>query len=1244
MEKLKTLLVANRGEIAVRICNTARRIGLRTISIYTGADAASAHVGAADEAVLLSGPDAKGYIDAEQIVEIAKTKGADAVIPGYGFLSENTDFARQVAEAGMVFVGPSSKCIEDFGIKHTARELAAKADVPIVPGTKGLVKSDDEAVEEAKKLGFPVMLKATAGGGGMGLLTCNDENEVRKSFKTVQSRGETLFKNSGLFIERYYPSSHHIEVQVFGNGLGQAIHFGERECSIQRRHQKVIEECPSPFVVKRPELREKLGSAAVRLAESIKYGSAGTIEYLVDDESGEFFFLEMNTRLQVEHGITELCYGVDLVELMLKQADAQLAGKGGLDGDYLQSLQPKSPSGAAIEVRVYAENPAKDYAPSPGTLQHVSWKDVPGSRIDGWIHTGTKVTSYYDPLLAKVMVHAAERPEAIKLMTEMLEGSKIFGPPTNMEFLAATLQDDTFASGRTMTKFLQTFKYQPAAIDVLQGGAYTLVEDWPGRPTVGKGFSHSGPMDPLAFRIGNALVGNAPGKEGIEITLSGPDLKFLGAAIVAICGAPMEAKLDGKNVPMWTRLKIEGGQRLTIGKTTGGGCRSYLSIYGGLPSIATWFGSKSTAPMTGVGGYQGRALAAGDLLSITKELPEISGELKLSDSLIPSYPEEWDLFAMPGPYDEGFITPESTEEFYDSTWTISHNAARGGIRLIGPKPKWARSDGGEGGAHPSNVIEYGYPVGTVNWTGDDPCLFPIDAPDFGGFVSATTIIKADYWRLGQMKAGNKLRFRRVSYQDAIAKRKEVEEFLSSVHDCCSGKAKFDNVTPLKYDEFPGSVQNKGWEPAIIHKIQENEDKHQPLVSYRQGADDFILIDYGHGSFNLNYRCRAVALYRKLKESSGEISFSSGALHTGMACGNSLMLYYDSTKVARQKMLDYLLKLESELGDLSEAKFPSRKYRLPISFESKRQKDSVQRYIETQRPYASYLPDPMEFVAKNNAFSVQQLKDIYTKSSLMVVAVGFFVALPIALPIDPRQRIQCPKMNPSRVHTPEGQVGWGGSCMALYNVESPGGYMNTGLSIPGADILGFKKSYSSDRPWLFEDFDQITFYEVKEDEYESMMATFRSGRYEYEYEDTEFDMKEHNKLLRDTKDEVAQIRAKQREAQAEMDKLEKELLEKWSKEKEAGKISMDTVEELLNDPDIIPVEAPLNANVWKVEVKEGDAVKLEQVVSILEAMKLEIPVKAEQSMEGATVEKLLVKPNDVVSAGKPLMLLRRSKKG
>ena len=261
-------------------------------------------------------------------------------------------------------------------------------------------------------------------------------------------------------------------------------------------------------------------------------------------------------------------------------------------------------------------------------------------------------------------------------------------------------------------------------------------------------------------------------------------------------------------------------------------------------------------------------------------------------------------------------------------------------------------------------------------------------------------------------------------------------------------------------------------------------------------------------------------------------------------------------------------MENEIGDISRSKMPSKKYKLPLTFTSKRQEDSITRYIETQRPYAAYLPDPMGFVAKNNAFDEEKFKSVFLTAPLMMVAVGFFCALPLALPIDPRRRMQTPKMNPSRVFTPEGQVSWGGSCMALYNVESPGGYMPTGLSIPGVDILGFKKGYSKEKPWLFDDFDQIIFYEVSEEKREELMRLFWSGRYEYEVEDAVFDLAEHNKMLEEVAGELATVREDQRKAQAEMDKLEKSEYERWQKEKEAGKISADTVDELMNGMNLL----------------------------------------------------------------------------
>ncbi|PWY88768.1 hypothetical protein BO94DRAFT_515732 [Aspergillus sclerotioniger CBS 115572] len=1237
MESLKTLLVANRGEIAVRILKTAKKLNIRTIVVYTEPDAASTHVHLADEAVLLTGTPSKAYIDGEQIIQIAKRNNADAIIPGYGFLSENADFARAVASSGIAFVGPSPESIEAFGLKHTARDLATKAGVPIVPGSQGLVKSEDEAVAMAKELGFPVMLKATAGGGGMGLLTCNTEKEVRDSFLTVRSRGEALFKNAGIFIERYYPSSHHIEVQVFGNGDGKAIYIGERECSIQRRHQKVIEECPSPFVARNPGLRERLGDAAVRLAESIRYGSAGTIEYLVDDATGAFFFLEMNTRLQVEHGITELCYGMDLVELMLKQADARLSGKNGVDAAYLANLPVHAPSGAAIEARVYAENPAKDFTPCPGTLQTVEWKELPGSRIDTWVYRGVKVSANYDPLLAKVMYHSPSREQTIEGMRTILTESRICGPPTNLEFLAEVLADDKFVAGKTLTRFLNDFKYQLSAIDVVSGGAYTLIEDWPGRPTLGRGFCHSGPMDPTAFRIANVLVGNPVGLEALEITLSGPELRFLGPAIISLCGAPIEARLDDTPLPMWSRVRVSAGQRLKIGKTTGNGCRAYLGVFGGFLNVAEWFGSKSTTPGVGVGGYQGRQLASGDLLSITSQVPEVSGDLRLPQHLIPQYPNHWEIMAMPGPYDEGYLVPDSIDMLYSTNWKVSHNAARGGIRLLGPKPTWARTDGGEGGAHPSNLIEYGYAIGSLNWTGDDPVIFPVDAPDLGGFVSSHTICKADLWKLGQVKAGDTLKYRATSLENALSSRREVERFIDEVAQGCH-KSDFTGISPVSNDLAPGlTAENRG--SGVVHQIQASGS--QPLVSYRQAGDDYLLIDYGTRSFDLNHRCRVTALKNALTEGTGSITFSTG-LTSMLGCGNSLMLYYDGTKIPQKKLLAYLCDIETKLGDLSQAKFPSRLFKLPLSFESQRQKDALTRYMETQRPYASYLPDNIDFVAKNNAFSREEFERIYLTASFMVVAVGFFTALPLSTPVDPRHRMNCPKMNPSRVYTPAGSVAWGGSCMSLYNVDSPGGYQMTGMTIPGVDILGSKKGYEANRPWLFEDFDQITFYRVSEEEYEKQLALFNSGRYEYQWEEVVFDMAEHNKLLRDTKDEVAAIRSKQRQAQAEMDKLEAELLERWAREKAERGIPMDTVENLLKDPEITPIEAPLNANIWKVEVKEGDKLDPDHLVVILEAMKLEIALRTESLTAGSTVEKILVQPGDSIEAGKPLILVRAQK--
>lgn len=444
------------------------------------------------------------------------------------------------------------------------------------------------------------------------------------------------------------------------------------------------------------------------------------------------------------------------------------------------------------------------------------------------------------------MVHASTREDAIQGMKTLLTQSELCGPPTNLEFLVEVLEDQRFKSGDTKTSFLKDFKYVPHAIDVISAGAYTLIQDLPGRPTVGKGIPHSGPMDPLAFQMANMLVGNDRGKEGLEITLSGPELRFTSPAIVALCGAPMEASLNGKDFPMWTRVKIEAGQRLKIGKTTDGGCRSYLAVWGGFPNVAKYFGPCSTSPLVAIGGYQGRALAPGDLLQIASEVPDVAKPISIPADLRPVYSNHWEIRAMVGPHDEGNLLPEDIEMIYRTKWKVSHNASRSGIRLVGPVPRWARKDGGEGGAHPSNLIEYGYPVGTLNWAGDDPCIFPVDCPNFGGFVSSTTVIRAQWWKLGQLKAGNTLQYVRVGLDDAIRRRKKADSFLSAVEKAIQSGQGFDDVEKLP--GLPGCHvdfhQGEIGKAIVWEKAAED---HSPRIRYRQVK---VYLNFSHSATNV----------------------------------------------------------------------------------------------------------------------------------------------------------------------------------------------------------------------------------------------------------------------------------------------------------------------------------------------------------------------------------------------------------
>lgn len=439
----KRVLIANRGEIAIRIIRCCRELGIDTLAVYSEADRNSAHVLLADRAILIGpGPSKDSYLRSDKIIAVAKEFGADAIHPGYGFLSENAEFARLVEKAGITFIGPTPENIEAMGDKLASRELMKAAGVPTVPGSAGAIDNEQHALLEAEKIGYPVMIKASAGGGGKGIRVAHHPDELPAAFRTCQSEGKNYFKDDRVFIERFIQNPKHIEIQVFGDKFGNAVHMFERECSVQRRNQKIIEESPSIAVPN--EIREKMGAVAVRAAKSINYVGAGTIEFIFDNNTKEFFFMEMNTRLQVEHPITEMVTGIDLVQEQLLVAA----------GQKLSFRQEEiKQNGHSIELRICAEDPIS-FAPCPGTIRKCRIPQGPFVRVDGYAYPGYEIPIYYDSMIAKLVVWGPNRQTCIRRLKRALAEFMLTGVKTNIVLHKNILEHPTFLDGSYTTQFL----------------------------------------------------------------------------------------------------------------------------------------------------------------------------------------------------------------------------------------------------------------------------------------------------------------------------------------------------------------------------------------------------------------------------------------------------------------------------------------------------------------------------------------------------------------------------------------------------------------------------------------------------------------------------------------------------------------------------------------------------------------------------------------------------------------------
>lgn len=1204
------VLIANRGEIAVRIARTLKTMGVGSVAVYSDADRNSLHVTAADEAVALGGKaPADSYLRGDKVIAAALATGAQAIIPGYGFLSENTAFADACAQAGLVFVGPTPDQIRRFGLKHEARELAEAAGVPLTPGT-GLLADLDEAVAQATRLGYPLMLKSTAGGGGIGLTRCDDEAALVAAFETVQRQGQNFFSDSGVFLERYVENARHVEVQIFGDGQGRVVALGERDCSLQRRNQKVVEETPAPNLP--VATRTALLDAAVRLGESVGYANAGTVEFIYDDARDDFYFLEVNTRLQVEHPITEACTGVDLVDWMIRTAAGEPPDLANFKAE---------PKGAAMEVRIYAEDPVRNFQPSPGVLTEAVFPD--DVRLDGWVETGTEVTPHYDPMIAKLIVYGKDRADALAKMKAALAATRLSGIATNLSYLRQIIDSAAFAKGEVFTRLLDTFQFAAPVIEVVEPGTYSTVQDYPGRVGYWNvGVPPSGPMDDYAFRLANRLVGNGSDAAGLECTILGPTLRFHSDAVIALTGAPTSATLDGAPVTFWAPLVVTAGQVLKIGKAVEG-CRTYLAVAGGI-DVPVYLGSRATFALGAFGGHAGRPLRAGDLLPISQSAQSattistlLAAAIAAPTALIPHYENHWTVGVLYGPHGApDFFTEASIKTFFDTDFEVHYNSNRLGVRLVGPKPEWARTDGGEAGLHPSNVHDTEYAIGSVNFTGDMPVILTRDGPSLGGFVCPVTIAKAELWKIGQVKPGDRIRFKRMDFHEALALEKAQDQAIETL----TPRPKVNGARVLLSPQ--GTVSE-----CVLAELP--AEGSRPQVSYRQAGDKYLLLEYGEMVLDLRLRLRIYALMQVLKADPvpGILELAPGV--------RSLQIQYDSRVISQQKLVGTLLALEQGLPDAADLKVPSRIVRLPMAWQDSATLDAVARYRQSVRDTAPWLPSNVEFMRRINGLdSVDTVRQTVFDTSYMVLGLGdVYLGAPCAVPVDPRHRLLTSKYNPARTYTAEGTVGIGGVYMCIYGMDSPGGYQLIGRTLPIWNTFLKNRAFENGEPWLLKFFDQVQYYEVSEAELTQMRDDFRHGRLLPDITETVFDLAAHERFLADNADSIAAFKQRQQVAYAEE-------VARWQAD---ASLSPDVIPEppVLTVDDAVgePVLADISGNIWKLLVEAGQTVKAGDPLLIVEAMKMEFTVSAPAD---GVVTALCCQAGRPVNAGDALLFLSGGK--
>ena len=883
--------------------------------------------------------------------------------------------------------------------------------------------------------------------------------------------------------------------------------------------------------------------------------------------------------------MTEAVFGIDLVEWMVSLA-------AGCPPTALYN--PPVATGVSIEVRLCSEEPARHFLPSSGTLHEVTFPtDV---RVDTWVSSGTRVSPFYDSLLGKLIVHGTDRHEAIERMRHALASTRLIGLGTNLHFLRELIASPWFINAdislKTLTEF---FQYRPNAIEVVTAGTYTTVQDYPGR--VGYwdiGVPPSGPMDDYAFRLGNRLVDNREDAAGLECTLLGPSLRFHAPTVIAITGATMSATVDGAPIELWKSVQIQAGQVLKLDKSIDG-CRTYLAVRGGL-DVPAYLGSRSTFVLGKFGGHAGRTLGVGDMLFINHSSSE-SILHTAPDALIPHYPvqgQEWQVGVLYGPHGApDFFTIDYLEQFFAATWQVHHNSNRLGVRLLGPKPSWARSNGGDAGLHPSNVHDCEYAIGSINFTGDMPVILTMDGPSLGGFVCLVTIAKGELWKIGQLKPNDRIRFFLISFDQALALEQSQDQSITA-------------LTPLLASLPFSELSQSRPQPHDCILAELPATTARPAIVYRQAGDHYILIEYGSLNLDVHYRFRVHQLMEELQACpvDGIREMAPGV--------RSLQVRYDSRVIHQQQLLAALVRAAERLStEGTSMRVKSRIVYLPLAFEDSATLDAVKRYQETVRGSAPWLPNNVDFIQRINGLaSRDEVRNIVFSASYLILGLGdVYLGAPCAMPIDPRHRLVTSKYNPARTHTAEGTVGIGGVYMCIYGMDSPGGYQLIGRTLPIWNTFVRNAAFEHGKPWLLRFFDQVRFYPVEEKELTRQRQAFREGRFDLKIvDDNVFDLAEYDAFLERESESIAQFSKKQATAFAEeVSQWQKDTDEQRDESKTNG--DEEAIESVAHVEGQMNITSDICGSVWKILVTRDEIVEINAPIIILEAMKMELVVRA-----------------------------------